>query len=47
VEVVGLPVIFLLQVCILSDGGTRWSFVVVRLLILHSRIGGSMLCTAP
>ena len=47
VEVVGSPVLFLLQVRVLSDDGARWSFVVARLLVRHPWIGGSAACVVP
>ena len=47
VEWDGSPVLCLLQVRVLSDGGARWSLVVVRLLPRHPRIGGSVPCFVP
>ena len=42
-----LPVLFLVQVRVLSGGGARWSSVVARLLPWHPRIGGSAPCVDP
>ena len=46
-EVVGSPVLFLVQVRVLSGDGARWSSVVARLLPWHPRIGGSAPCDVP